>query len=240
MAHVPFKKVYFFSERLLFMKTFKFFIALVFVATLPSIVLEAAKKKSGQKIGAQKKGRGRDLGVTQSLQALSLDEPDEQKPFAGASSLSEAVVEFKLPDDQSLTTELDFSGCPEITGAGFKAFAPYFENLIRLELGGCKRIASIFFIIFAQRFKNLRYLNLSGCVLTDAAFKVLAPNLIELTYLDLSRCKNITDDGLTALILGLRNLTYLDLRFCEGLSLKFQKIFREKKIVALRQVLLRL
>ncbi len=65
---------------------------------------------------------------------------------------------------------------------------------------------------------GITHLNLSGSVLDDAALRRISQECKNLTHLNLSECRGVTEAVLLAIAENLTNLTYLDLSECNGVT----------------------
>ena len=199
------------------MKALIFFITFGFIATLSSIVLEAAKNKSDPTRGTR--------GMTQALQALSFD---EQKSPARASSLSEseATVEFKLPDNRILPHYFPFSDGKDL----FSKLTSVSRTSEFIAYDKCSQVPTSLDLPSEAKQVVLKKLKLKGSGVTDDHVKACVLFCGGLTELDLSMCQQITDAGLEVFAPYFRNFIRLDLEGCFRITstffIKFAQNFR--------------
>lgn len=112
-------------------------------------------------------------------------------------------------------TSLDLSSCYDLTDEGFNHLTE-FTNLRKLDLGPWIERNDQVFLIF-KHLTNLSYLNLRGCCrLTDEIGPESLKHLVQLTTLILSHRR--FDDKQLESLKDLKELTYLDLSSCLELS----------------------
>ena len=108
---------------------------------------------------------------------------------------------------------LDLSGCEQITDAAVLALAQ--GHLSSLNLWKCNKITDAAVIAVAQ--EHLSSLNLAGCTqITDAA--VIAVAQEHLSSLNLKWCDKITDAAVIAVARGCPQLSELDLTRCKQIT----------------------
>ncbi|XP_077371795.1 F-box and leucine-rich repeat protein 13 [Festucalex cinctus] len=94
------------------------------------------------------------------------------------------------------------------------------RNLQELNVSECFNITDAMIESVVEGCNSLLYLNLSGTLLTDTTLRELASNCINLQYLSLAYCYNMTDEGFQYLSLGIgcHNLVHLDLSGCSQVT----------------------
>lgn len=86
------------------------------------------------------------------------------------------------------------------------------KGLRELDISGCNRITDVS-LTYAFNFKELINLNLSRCQqITHEGVEFLVINCPSIEYLNLIDCYNLKDDAIQKIVLGLRRLTQLELR----------------------------
>ncbi|GFG36551.1 hypothetical protein Cfor_06173 [Coptotermes formosanus] len=92
------------------------------------------------------------------------------------------------------------------------------KGLQELNLCGCNRITDVS-LKYAFSFLELRYLNLSHCQqVTHVGISELASKNPSIETLIMSNCHNITDDGVINFVTHLSRLKHLDLQGCSQLT----------------------
>lgn len=120
-------------------------------------------------------------------------------------------LEFKSIEDNhifsisklELLQELSINGCHQVTDQFFEYFSERKENLIltKLELYWMPQITKIISLLQVPGLvSNIETLNLSGCKnLEDSNFSLIA-EMINLKYLDLTRCSSIKNSQLQNIV----------------------------------------
>ncbi|GKU87268.1 hypothetical protein SLEP1_g1698 [Rubroshorea leprosula] len=146
-----------------------------------------------------------------SLQSLSI----HNCPGFGDASL--AVLGKLCPQLQ----QLDFSGLPGITDAGFLPLLESCEaGLVKVNLSGCVNLSDkVISSMAGLHGWTLEVLNLNGCgKISDASLVAIAENCMLLCDLDVSKCA-ITDSGIASLSCAKQlNLQILSLSGCYMIS----------------------
>ncbi|XP_045459134.1 F-box/LRR-repeat protein 14 [Melitaea cinxia] len=92
------------------------------------------------------------------------------------------------------------------------------KSLRELNISGCNRITDVS-LTYAFSFKELLSLNLSRCQqITVDGIKHLVKNCPSIEYLNLNDCYSLKDDAVIEIVKGLPRLQYLELRGCNQLT----------------------
>ncbi|KAJ3611761.1 hypothetical protein NHX12_021775 [Muraenolepis orangiensis] len=119
------------------------------------------------------------------------------------------------------------SGCKRLTDRGLYVLAQCCPELRRLEVAGCYNVSNEAVFEVVSRCPNLEHLNLAGCSkvtcisLTEEASLQLAPahgQQISISFLDMSDCLSLEDEGLRIIASHCPRLTHLYLRRCPRLT----------------------
>ncbi|CAL8321624.1 unnamed protein product [Boreogadus saida] len=119
------------------------------------------------------------------------------------------------------------SGCKRLTDRGLYVLARCCPELRRLEVAGCYNVSNEAVFEVVSRCPNLEHLNLAGCSkvtcisLTEEASLQLAPvhgQQISISFLDMSDCLSLEDEGLRIIASHCPRLTHLYLRRCPRLT----------------------
>jgi F-box/leucine-rich repeat protein 2/20 len=141
----------------------------------------------------------------------------------------------------------------DVTGEAFASGNISFENLIELDLSYCKNLTDDNLRALLEKSSNLQKMKLSYMDITGEAFASENISLENVTELDLSYCKNLTDDNLRLLLeespnlqkmklcslnitgeafasenIRLENVTELDLSYCKNLTDDNLRVLLEK------------
>lgn len=103
--------------------------------------------------------------------------------------------------------------CESITTSSFTGFSlARLKGLKELDISGCNRITDVS-MTYAFNFKELFNLNLSRCQqITHEGMSHLVKNCPSIEYLNLIECYNLKDEAITTIVKGLRRLKQLELR----------------------------
>eukprot|EP00347_Sterkiella_histriomuscorum_P014091 403362200 len=133
--------------------------------------------------------------------------------------LEKLDFEFSAVNDQHIEItkfpeslkELNLNGCREISEKTCVHLTKYCKNLIRIELYWNCRVIDFGIKKLSSSNPNLSYVNLSGCkYLTDSSIIALCENCPEIYHLNITRIPKITKKSMES-IASLKNLEYLNL-----------------------------
>ncbi|CAH2242164.1 jg22877 [Pararge aegeria aegeria] len=101
------------------------------------------------------------------------------------------------------------------------------KSLRKLNISGCNRITDVS-LTYAFSFKELKSLDLSRCQqITVDGIQHLVKNCPSIEYLDLTDCYNLKDDAVIEIVKGFKRLQHLYLRGCNQLTNKTLEAIRE-------------
>eukprot|EP00056_Hartaetosiga_gracilis_P010728 m.159781 g.159781 ORF g.159781 m.159781 type:complete len:903 (-) comp13377_c2_seq2:1983-4691(-) len=137
----------------------------------------------------------------------------------------DAAISYVVMKYQPFLCKVNLRGCYRVTNYGFSLLGQC-SNLQDLNLSECAVLRDAALKVVVEGCPSLMYLNLSSCGITDLSLKYLSQNCDNLCYLSLACCENITPlgCGFFAEGTGCDQLTWLDLSSCprvddEGLKL---------------------
>ncbi|KAI5640590.1 f-box-like domain-containing protein [Phthorimaea operculella] len=109
--------------------------------------------------------------------------------------------------------------CEKLTMDNFTGYSlARLKSLQHLDITYCNRITDVSFI-YAFNFKELVNLNLSKCQqITCEGIEHLVKNCSSIEYLNLIDCYNLNDDAIKEIAKGLKRLQRLELRGCNQLT----------------------
>ncbi|KAJ2947904.1 hypothetical protein O0L34_g9695 [Tuta absoluta] len=109
--------------------------------------------------------------------------------------------------------------CEKLTMDNFTGYSlARLKSLQHLDITYCNRITDVSFI-YAFNFKELENLNLSKCQqITCEGIEHLVKNCSSIEYLNLIDCYNLNDDAIKEIAKGLQRLQRLELRGCNQLT----------------------
>lgn len=147
--------------------------------------------------------------------------------LAMCTNITDAGLEIIAENLPSLT-DLDISGNDCISDVGIKKIASKFTSSLKsLDLHECKSINDVCFEHIAASLSSLESLNLFGCSqITDVSVEHIA-KIASLTFLDLTKCHEITDAGLRIIGEKLPALEYLSVRQCDRISNDAKEKFKK-------------
>lgn len=109
---------------------------------------------------------------------------------------------------------LDLSQCDKITSVGLN-FIKKLRRLRNLDVSSCPLLAESDFL---DELKDLQHLDISYCpLLSDECFARIGRQLLQLRQLNAILCSGVTDDGLLSLH-HLLDLRFLDIHQCEQVT----------------------
>ncbi|KAL4712724.1 hypothetical protein ACJJTC_008021 [Scirpophaga incertulas] len=92
------------------------------------------------------------------------------------------------------------------------------KSLQELDISGCNRITDVS-LTYAFKFKELITLNLSRCQqITHDGIEYLVKNCPSIEYFNLIDCYNLKDEAVVNIVIGLKRLQHLELRGCNQLT----------------------
>ena len=151
-------------------------------------------------------------GLQQFLSTLSSSSTLKMLNIGGAEGVDDAVLRIVSQKLGSLTA-LDISECQRTTAAGVQQLSQL-SALKELSLGWNLKLKSS---ALAALPRQLTKLDLSYC--SALCFTALQPaSLSHLEYLELRRCSQLTDAGLTCLVAAAPSLHRLDLSYCLNIT----------------------
>lgn len=92
--------------------------------------------------------------------------------------------------------KLDVRACASVTSGSIKAVALHCPGLTRLDMSRCLLVDTDAVVLLAEKCAGLQHLNVSLCEIADEALFALAWHSVELRYLNVFSCRNLTDAGL--------------------------------------------
>jgi len=124
------------------------------------------------------------------------------------------VNEVQLFQNLNRVNVLDFSYCNALFDATLLLVGTFCTQLYSLSLSHCNNVSGNGLDLIVQNCKNLKSLSFSGTSLTDQNLSNCNWGNLQLEELDVSWCRNITENGLMALLPKLNHLVYLRLCSC--------------------------
>lgn len=114
--------------------------------------------------------------------------------------------------------ELDMDHCMQVTGLGMAEWGSL-TDLSKLSIQDSKQLSGVGLQALSSLYHgNLRHLSLSGCRrLSDQALAFLTGFSPTLTYLNISACVDITNEGLVS-VGSLHQLRHLDISICSDID----------------------
>lgn len=109
---------------------------------------------------------------------------------------------------------LDLSRCHQISDDDFSVILRACRSLKELVLDECKKISDRGYFELSKALSRLANLDLSRCSITDLALIEIAIRCHRLTVLNLMRCENITEKGISGLAKHANMLKELNLIRC--------------------------
>lgn len=109
--------------------------------------------------------------------------------------------------------------CEKLTMDSYTGYSlARMQSLKELDISGCNRITDVS-LTYAFNFKELINLNLSRCQqITYDGIEHLVKNCPSIEYFNLTDCYNLKDDAVNEIVKGLHRLKQLELRGCNQLS----------------------
>jgi len=124
-------------------------------------------------------------------------------------------------------TYLNLSQCPLISNEAIPLIA-YFRNLEKLYLSGVNRVLDDAFMALVLSLPKLSVIDVSDCYqLTSRGVQFLEKQTT-LSELYLTNCKNVTDDGLQAILRGCIDLTVVDVSYLKDITNATLKLMAAK------------
>jgi hypothetical protein len=105
-----------------------------------------------------------------------------------------ALIEFKKLE------ALDISHCHQVQNDDFDVIFRACRSIRKLSMVDCFQVDDAMFIEIARGMANLTDLNISKCTISDWALIDLATKCQALVTLNISRCNNLTEKGITEAI----------------------------------------
>ena len=122
--------------------------------------------------------------------------------------------EVKLFQNLENINILDFSYCSALFDTTLILVGSFCLNLQSLSLSHCNNVSGNGLDLLVRNCKQLRSLSFSGTSLTDGNLSNCNWENITLEELDISWCRNVTENGLISLLPQLKDLVYLRLCSC--------------------------
>lgn len=126
-------------------------------------------------------------------------------------------IGFQTLTSLTSLTRLETEGCQGFENSNLQAIATSLSKLHHLNISWCCKLDStgIQALLFL---KDLSHLNISGSEgVDDSSLNAISPHLINLTYLNISDCKNVGNLGIQALI-SFKHLAHLIMSDCDGID----------------------
>ncbi|KAK3245209.1 hypothetical protein CYMTET_45213 [Cymbomonas tetramitiformis] len=93
---------------------------------------------------------------------------------------------------------LNVNSCTSVTSKSIESVALHCPELSRLDVGRCLRVDTNSIVLFVEKCTGLQHLNVSFCNIADAALFAVVQHSRKLRYLNITACKQVTDEGLLA------------------------------------------
>eukprot|EP00055_Hartaetosiga_balthica_P001967 m.2447 g.2447 ORF g.2447 m.2447 type:complete len:887 (-) comp1791_c0_seq1:1870-4530(-) len=131
----------------------------------------------------------------------------------------DTAISYVVSKYQPFLCKINLRGCVNVTNYGFSQLGQC-NNLQDLNLSECYVLRDAALNIILQGCPSLMYLNLSSCGVTDLSMKYLSQNCDNICFLSLACCENITSLGCEFLTegMGCNQLTWLDLSSCPRIN----------------------
>ncbi|XP_062094929.1 F-box/LRR-repeat protein 3 isoform X2 [Humulus lupulus] len=114
--------------------------------------------------------------------------------------------------------KLDMSSCQNITHVGLSSLMSVAgENLEELTLSYVSPVTHVL-ADSLRKLPMLQSVKLDGCRVTCAGLKAIGNWCVSLRELSLSKCSDVTDDGLSSLVIKHRDLQKLDITCCRRIT----------------------
>jgi F-box and leucine-rich repeat protein GRR1 len=119
----------------------------------------------------------------------------------------------KLAGMHEILEGISLVGMPQISDDGLLPVANACRALSYINLNNCSNVTDVTIEAFARHSRQLQTLHVSACGITEGCFNELAGLLPakHLTSLDISFCREATDNSITAIVTRCANLNYLNL-----------------------------
>eukprot|EP00039_Didymoeca_costata_P014117 m.224292 g.224292 ORF g.224292 m.224292 type:complete len:816 (+) comp15950_c0_seq2:367-2814(+) len=136
-----------------------------------------------------------------------------------ATRVNDDAVSHVVDRHGSVMTHIKLLACQRMSNVGCREVARC-SNLQDLNLSNCRRIRDDGVKHILMNCKSLIFLNLAGSKITDLTLRYLAVYAVELSYLSIAGCSDVTDAGAVAMHEGTncKKLQWLDLSHCRNLS----------------------
>ncbi|KAK1370721.1 F-box/LRR-repeat protein 3 [Heracleum sosnowskyi] len=113
---------------------------------------------------------------------------------------------------------IDISRCDNVTSLGLSSVIHGRNNLRQLKAGHYYLELSTIVLNCFKDLNNLQTIRMDGARVSDHILQVIASNCKLLVDIGFSKCKGVTDFGISQLVLGCFKLKILDLTCCDELS----------------------
>ena len=132
----------------------------------------------------------------------------------------------KLADLHEILEGISLVGLSQISDDGLLPVAKACRALSYINLNNCSNITDITIEAFARNSRQLQTLHVRACLITEECFNDLAGLLPakHLTSLDISFCREATDNSITAIVTRCANLNYLNLTGLTRLTEKTARV----------------
>ncbi|WOL12170.1 hypothetical protein Cni_G20935 [Canna indica] len=171
-----------------------------------------------------------------SIQSISSLVKLEVLSMVGCSYIDDEGLEFLNNGTNSLRV-IDVSRCDNVTSSGLTSVIEWHKRLQKLNVGDCFPELSPLFLSKLNGLKDsLTVLKLDGFQLCSSSLKIIGMNCKNLAKIGLSKCKSVTDEGISELVAGCVDLMTIDLTCCHLLTDKALMAIGEhcKKLSCLR------
>ncbi|CAL9069300.1 unnamed protein product [Musa banksii] len=158
--------------------------------------------------------------TNRSLQFVSSLRKLEDLSMVGCSHINDEGLQFLNNGSNSLQS-VDVSRCENVTSSGIISVIEGHKYLQDLNIGDCfPELAPLFLSKLNYLRDSLTVLKLDGFQVFAPSLKIIGLNCRNLVEIGLSKCKWVTDEGVSELVAGCVNLTTIDLTCCHLLTNK--------------------
>ncbi|XP_059652368.1 F-box/LRR-repeat protein 3 isoform X2 [Cornus florida] len=137
--------------------------------------------------------------------------------MTGCGLVDDAGLDFLGNGCPSLKV-LDVSRCDNVSSSGLVSVIRGHSGLKKLNAGYCFFELSKTLLCCLKDLKNLNTIRIDGARVSNSSFQIISSYCKFLFEIGLSKCKGVTDFGITQLVSGCANLKILNITCCNSIT----------------------
>ncbi|KAJ6798604.1 uncharacterized protein M6B38_275040 [Iris pallida] len=156
--------------------------------------------------------------TNRSLQAISSLEKLEDLCMTGCPCIDDEGLRF-LKNGSSSLRSIDVSRCDNVTSSGLISVIDGHKYLQTINIGDCfPELAPSFLSKLSSLKMTLNTLKLDGFQVSASCLQIIGLNCKQLVEISLSKCRGVTDEGMSGLVSSCTDLNMIDLTCCHLLT----------------------